>query len=213
MDLDTAADWELVEQSQGGSLTAFEHLVHRYERRVYGFVFQSCRNEAEAVEITQETMVRAYQAIQSFDLRYPFGAWLFAIARRKCIDHYRARRPDPEPAPEPEDHEDPGELLARREESEALWRVARRRLTEVQFQALWLRYAEDLDVPDIAQVLRKSRTHVKVLLFRAREILRKELKPELLERAGAIRNPPSQNQGDPSDQMENIGARQKELTS
>jgi hypothetical protein len=45
-----------------------------------------------------------------------------------------------------------------------------------QFQALWLRYAEEMSVAGIEQVLRKTQTHVKVLLFRARRVLARELK-------------------------------------
>ena len=78
--------------------------------------------------------------------------------------------------PEPQDNNDPSELLARREEGQSLWGLARRRLPEAQFQALWLRYAEDLSVAGIAQVLHKTQTHVKVLLFRARQVLARELK-------------------------------------
>ena len=176
MDLELLSETELVQQSQAGSLAAFEQLVYRYEHRIYAFVFQCCHNETDAAEITQETFLRAFQAIAQCDARRAFAAWLFTIARRKCIDHYRARPvPAEESAPEAEDHEDPAELLARREEREALWQVARRRLPEVQFQVLWLHYVEDLDVAHIAQVLRKTRTHVKVLLFRARQSLRSEL--------------------------------------
>jgi RNA polymerase sigma-70 factor (ECF subfamily) len=78
--------------------------------------------------------------------------------------------------PEPQDDDDPAELLARQEERQGLWGLARRRLPEAQFQALWLRYAEDLSVAGIAQVLHKTQTHVKVLLFRARRVLARELK-------------------------------------
>ena len=78
--------------------------------------------------------------------------------------------------PEPQDDNDPSELLARREEGQSLWGLARRRLPEAQFQALWLRYAEDLSVAGVAQVLHKTQTHVKVLLFRARRVLARELK-------------------------------------
>jgi len=49
--------------------------------------------------------------------------------------------------------------------------LARRCLSAVQFQALWLRYAEDLELAEIARVLGKTRIHVKVLLFRARKTL------------------------------------------
>ena len=176
---ETCSDGELAQQSQDGSLAAFEELVYRYEGRIYGFVANACGNAADAREVTQDTFVRAFQAIGQFDCRRAFGPWLFTIARRKCIDHYRARPfGTEEPLPELSDDDDPAELLARQEERQNLWGLARRRLPEPQFEVLWLRYAEEMSVAGIAEVLRKTQTHVKVLLFRARRVLARELKPE-----------------------------------
>jgi len=170
------SDEELARQTQAGSLAAYEELVCRYEGRLCRFIGQFSRPGADAREITQETFVRAYQAIGLFDPRLSFAPWLFTIARRKCIDHHRAALPlTDQEAPELPDPDDPAELLARREERQNLWQLARRRLPAAQFQALWLRYAEELKVADIARVLRKTQTHVKVLLFRARQTLGREL--------------------------------------
>jgi RNA polymerase sigma-70 factor (ECF subfamily) len=167
----------LARQSQAGSLTAFEELVYRYEGRIYSFLFNSCRNATDAREVTQDTFVRGFQAISQFDCGRGFGPWLFTIARRKCIDHHRAApSAADEPMPEQPDNDDPAELLSREEERQSLWGLARRLLPEAQFQALWLRYAEEMSMAGIAQVLRKTQTHVKVLLFRARRTLARELK-------------------------------------
>ena len=177
IDFQRCSDEELARQSQAGSLTAFEELVYRYEGRIYGFISNACHNAADAGEVTQDTFVRAFQAIGQFDCGRGFGPWLFTIARRKCIDHHRsAPSAADEPMPELSDNDDPAELLARQEERQSLWGLARRRLPESQFQALWLRYAEDMSVAGVAQVLRKTQTHVKVLLFRARRVLARELK-------------------------------------
>jgi RNA polymerase sigma-70 factor, ECF subfamily len=178
MDFQSMSDEDLARQSQAGDLPAFEELVRRYENRIYSFVFQSCGRDADAREITQDTFVRAFEAIAQFDPRRPFAAWLFTIARRKGIDCFRARIPGgAQTAPEELDADDPAELLARREEAQDLWRRARARLPDAQFQALWLRYAEDMDIARIAGVLGKTQTHVKVLLFRARHKLAEELEP------------------------------------
>ena len=170
------SDEDLARQSQGGDFAAFEELVSRYENRIYSFVFRSCGHDADAREVTQDTFVRAFSAIAQFDPGRPFASWLFAIARRKGIDCFRARIPgDGQSAPEEFDPDDPSELLARREDAQDLWRRARRSLTDSQFQALWLRYAEEMDVAQIGRVLGKTQTYVKVLLFRARHKLAAEL--------------------------------------
>src|SRR5271157_125333 len=149
MDIDrpTASDEELARQTQAGSLAAFDELVARYEARLYRFARQFCRAEADAQEAVQEAFVRAFQAIEKFDCRRSFAPWLFTIARRKCVDLHRAALPVADQAsaelPGPET---PAELLEHREEEQNLWRLARRLLPELQYQALWLRYAEEMNV-------------------------------------------------------------------
>lgn len=172
LEFETVSDEELARRSQAGSLVAFEELVFRYESRIYRFVANSCGNETDVREVTQDTFVRAFQAIAQFDSQRGFAPWLFTIARRKCIDRHRAARPAAdELLPDLPDHDDPAELMARQEERQNLWQLAGRLLPEAQFQAIWLRYAEDMNMAEIAQVLRKTQTHVKVLLFRARQTL------------------------------------------
>jgi RNA polymerase sigma-70 factor (ECF subfamily) len=176
LEFQSMSDEDLARRSQGGDLAAFEELVLRYENRIYAFVFQSCGHHTDAREVTQDTFVRAFAAIAQFDPGRPFAPWLFAIARRKGIDCFRARIPgDDQAAPEESDPDDPSELLARREEAQDLWRRARASLPASQFQALWLRYAEEMDLAQIGRVLGKTQTHVKVLLFRARHKMASEL--------------------------------------
>jgi RNA polymerase sigma-70 factor, ECF subfamily len=177
-----AREAELTRRAVGGSFAAFEELVHLFEKRIYGFVYQACSNEADAKEITQDTFVRAFQALNQFDLKYPFGPWLFAIARRKCLDFFRARRPASDhDIPEIADARDPSFLLAQGEERRNLWSLARHSLKPIEFEVLWLKYVEDMDVAEIARVVRKTRTHVKVILFRARRSLGQALQINSLE--------------------------------
>jgi len=175
-DFEAVPDAELTRQSQAGSLPAFEELVYRYEARIYGFLLKSSGNETDARELTQDTFVRAFHAMLQFDTRREFAPWLFSIARRKLIDRVRARRTvSEEPVSDELDLMDPAESLARSEDSQNLWAMAQRKLPAIQFQVLWLRYVEDMDVAQVAQVVGRTRTHVKVLLFRARTALAKEL--------------------------------------
>lgn len=179
-DLTTVSDEELARETQDGSLDAFEQLVYRFEHRVYAFATQFCRDATDAREVTQDTFVKAFQSIGQFDCRRAFAPWLFTIARRKCIDRYRSKPDNVEPIePELVDQNTPLELAARREEAVDLWRLARQRLSTNQFQALWLHYAEDMQVERVARVMGKTRVHIKVLLFRARRILSRELNPSL----------------------------------
>jgi RNA polymerase sigma-70 factor (ECF subfamily) len=187
-ELQALSDEELARQTQAGSLLAFEELVRRYGNRIYGFVARACGQRDDPQEVTQQTFVRAFQSIAQFDSRREFAPWLFTLARRISIDRHRRRlRVADESAPEQVDYADPAELLAQREERHDLWQLARRQLPDIQFQALWLCYAEEMNVAQVAHVLGKTRTHVKVLLFRARQTLAIELagsKPQLPMKAG-----------------------------
>jgi len=176
VDLQSLNDEELARESQAGSLTAFEELVSRFENRIYAFLFQFCGNATDAREVTQDTFVRAFQALGQFDARQSFAPWIFTIARRKCIDHFRARQPASGDSPAEEaDLNDPAALLAQREDAQNLWNVARRSLPQSQYQALWLRYVEDMNVAQIAAALGKTQTHIKVMLLRARHALSNKL--------------------------------------
>jgi len=171
------SDEHLAQRARAGDEAAFEALVQRFEGRVYRFALHCCPQEADAREVTQDTFVSAYFHLQRFDPARSFTTWLFAIARRKCVDRLRRAQPPAEEAlPELADADDPSVLLARREAGQSLWAIARRALRPAQFQALWLRYAEELSVRDIARVLGKTRPHVKVLLFRGRSLLGRELR-------------------------------------
>jgi RNA polymerase sigma-70 factor (ECF subfamily) len=173
------SDEVLACEAQAGSSVAFEQLISRYETRIFTFVRQFCPGSADAAEITQDTFVKAYRGLPRYDAKHHFGAWLFTIARRRCVDWYRAAPPASTSAmPELVEETDPAEVLAQREDAAWLWERARARLPEHQFQALWLHYVEEMDVAQIAVVLGKTRVHVKVLLFRARQRLGRELGAE-----------------------------------
>jgi RNA polymerase sigma-70 factor (ECF subfamily) len=179
VDLPSLSDEELARESQGGSFTAFEELVRRFETRVHAFLFQCCGNATDARELTQETFVKAFQALHQFDARQSFAPWLFTIARRKSIDHFRARRRFSEESPiEEADANDPSALLEQQDEAQHVWETARRTLPPAQYQALWLYYVEEMNVAQVATALGKTQTHIKVMLLRARHALSKKLVPE-----------------------------------
>jgi len=175
-ELQSLADEELARQTQAGSLDAFEELVSRYEGRIYAFALQLCRNPADAAEIVQETFLKAYRTIALYNPNRGFPPWLFTIARHKCIDHHRAAPPLADASvPDRAHGADPSEVLASQEDKDCLWALARRVLPPAQFQALWLSYGAEMKIGDIARVLGRTRTHIKVMLFRARRTLRREL--------------------------------------
>lgn len=90
--LDLETERALVEQCRRQDFEAFGKLVDAYQNRIYGFVRRMCPNLEEALDITQEVFIRAFQGFAKFDGRSSLRTWLFRIAYHLCVD--RARRLD-----------------------------------------------------------------------------------------------------------------------
>lgn len=171
-------DQDLVARCQGGDLGAFESLVKRYQPRILAFLQRQvgCREDAE--DVTQRTFLQAYQSLDRFDPRYRFSPWLFTIARRQGIDflrHSGSRRKTHEQLkaqPPPANGPDPSSLADQKEEIDHIWRWVWANLDSRSREILWLSIQEDLDLAEVARVMKLTRAHVKVLLFRARKSLR-----------------------------------------
>jgi RNA polymerase sigma-70 factor (ECF subfamily) len=163
-------DEELASQAQAGSLSSFEELVYRYEARIYRFVRNSCRNESDAQEVTQDTFVSAFRNIGQFDLNRSFATWLFAIARHKCIDRHRANRVViGEQTAELLDEDDPS-LFQTTRCGKDLWH-RRAGVAGAAVSIRWLRYAEDMNVRDIARVLHKTKRTSRFCCFARASLL------------------------------------------
>ena len=163
---------ELALRVQQGSKICFTELVNRFGPRLFGYFRQKVNNREDCEDLVQETFVKAYRYIHRYDPSRSFDPWLFTIGTRLVVDHFRTReRGRTAPiSPEPVASGDPYEFAARRDEIDSLWVLAGS-LPRKQHDALWLRYVEEMSVPEIARVLKITRVHVKVLLFRARSRL------------------------------------------
>ena len=96
-------DRELVDQAKGGNSSAFGVLVSRYQRRIFRLSFHLVRSGAEAEDVTQETFVRAYQALDRFDGRSEPFTWLYRNAVNLTLNQLRSRKMtrDSTPADDP----------------------------------------------------------------------------------------------------------------
>ena len=165
---------ELAAQAAAGSSASFDVLVERFGPRLLRYLRQKVRNTHTAEDLVQETLLKAYRNLERFDPSRRFSTWLFTIAMRQAASWGRSRRmPVVAQAYDRPDAgaDDPLEAVSLREQHDDLWAQASRVLPDHQFGALWLRYAEDMSVQEIAGVMKKSTTNVKVLLHRARRKL------------------------------------------
>ena len=169
----------LVTRCRDGDEEAFARLVEVCSARLFNFLLRFAGNVHDAEDLAQETFLKAYRNFARFDVTRPFLPWLFTIARRTALNHLRAVRPTEELSEEVVAGESSSgvpdgagatEALAARDDSDRLWHLARR-LKPNQYQALWLRYGEGLELTEVASVMRTNALYVRVLLHRARRAL------------------------------------------
>jgi RNA polymerase sigma-70 factor (ECF subfamily) len=166
---------DLAAQSRGGCRASFEALVIHFEKRIFHYLLQMTRNEQDAKDLTQITFVKAYQNIQRYHSHHAFQSWLFTIAKRTALNHFRDHRPTEELEPEmAADRDDPSVAAEKEDVSANIWKIARS-LKPDQYEALWLRYGEGFSISETACIMKTNSLRVRVLLHRARAALAKKL--------------------------------------
>jgi len=179
---------DLARRSQQGCRASFAELVERYGTRLLRFLRRQTSNLHDAEDLVQDTFVRAYTNINGYRSTYKFSTWLFTIARNLASSRLRRQHRSRTvsdvttvaPAPGPGPHEE----ITQGETRQSLWATAQT-LSPNQYEALWLRYAEDMPIKDIAQVMGKSQVSVKVTLCRARTRLAGKLQDIAAARKGS----------------------------
>jgi RNA polymerase sigma-70 factor (ECF subfamily) len=179
-----ADETELLERARNGDSQAFGALVERYQRRVVGVAQAVVHNQDDAVELAQETFVRAYENLSKFESRSSFSTWLYRIAANLAIDfrrregrHQVLRGEDAEieinriPSPRGDSYQE----TARTELSQRI-NGALKELTSEHRAVILLREVEGLSYDEISDVLQVPRGTVMSRLHYARSRMREILK-------------------------------------
>lgn len=85
-------DAELVRRSQAGDLDAYDQLVRRHQERVYSTIYHMTANHEDAADLTQETFIKAHNAIRGFKGDCSFFTWLYRIAVNRTLNFLKQRR-------------------------------------------------------------------------------------------------------------------------
>ena len=80
---------ELIARAKNGDNDAFGELVILYEKNVYNLALRLCRNEEDALDLSQDIFIRVYKALPFFKAESKFSTWLYSIASNACIDFTR----------------------------------------------------------------------------------------------------------------------------
>lgn len=187
---DSPSDAEVMLRVKAGDEAAFDYLVQKYRRALVSFMYRMARNAAAAEDLAQEVFLRVYRSRANYEASAKFTTWLYRIATNLAVNHARDTRHErPEVTvslDEPDD--DTGttlelpdanltaeQAMVRRERMLAI-RSKVEALPEQQRLAVIMHKYQQMDYKQIAEVLKKSESATKSLLFRAYETLREQLK-------------------------------------
>ena len=170
----SASESALVRQAAAGDAVGFEQIVRLHSSRIFNFVHQMTRQRQDAEDLVQQTFIKAYHNLHRFDGNRPIINWLLTIARRSTLNHFRSsKRWDEVPESAASNDPSPATNAEQQEEKENLWADARRLLSQREFEILWLRFGEDLSIEETARIAGLTQTHVKVIVYRAKQHLMK----------------------------------------
>jgi RNA polymerase sigma-70 factor (ECF subfamily) len=176
-------DVEILRRCRSGDEKAYRELIQRYQRQVYSIALRMVRQSEDAEDLTQETFVRMFRAIDRYDPNRPFGAWLFTITSRLCIDHIRRRRmkmvsihwkdssTDEERTIDIEDQGLRPEELTSHAEEERRTQALIDSLPPHYRIVVLLRHQQDRSYEEIAEMLELPLGTVKARIHRARALL------------------------------------------
>jgi RNA polymerase sigma-70 factor (ECF subfamily) len=176
-----------------GEKHLFHYLIRPCERSIYFLLFSLLKNEADAEDVAQETVIKVYQNLDKFRGDSQFRTWVLSIARNEGLGRLRKisnRREDSLDADTDDNTGDytpailtswreiPVEALEQKELGNLLQKAIEG-LPEIYRNVVLLRDIEEMDIRETAAVLHISEASVKVRLHRARALLQRDLAPQL----------------------------------
>lgn len=184
-------DSELISKAKSGDKHALDELLCKYKIAVYNLVYRMVKDKQEAEDITQETFIKTFKSLPSFNEDYAFSTWIFKIATNNCIDFFRKRKLKTYSIDKPiqyktseiqQEHPDPDlnaeKSILANERSELIKRAINS-LPKKYYEAIVLRHQQEKSYEEIAEMLNLPLGTVKARIFRAREMLNKALKEKL----------------------------------
>src|SRR5215469_5712704 len=187
---ESQSDADIMLRVKAGDQSAFEYLVHKFRRPMVSFMYRMAHNSAAAEDLAQEVFLRVYRSRETYEPSAKFSTWLYRIATNLAVNHARDtrhERPEVQVSLDEPDEESGATLelpdaslnaeqqMVRRERLLAI-RQKIEALPEQQRLAVIMHKYQQMDYKQIADVLKKSESATKSLLFRAYETLREQLK-------------------------------------
>jgi RNA polymerase sigma-70 factor, ECF subfamily len=167
-----------------GDQEAFARLVEAYQMPIFNLAYRMLGSPTEAEDAAQETFIRVYARLGSYDPNRKFSSWILSIASHYCVDRLRRRHGTALSMDEivgqnwiPDPHLKPEDQTVRHEERELIGRLLNE-LPAPYRLVIVLRYWQDLGYEEIAEIINDTVSAVKSRLHRAREMMAEKMKRE-----------------------------------
>ena len=174
-------DTDLIRQATRGQVEAYNLLVSRWEKRVYNYVLRITGNREDALDLTQDAFLKAYQNLRKLEDPARFAPWLYRIAHNEAYSLLRKRRPETDVEALEPAGTDTGVLVGGSSvfPMELGLAVARalERLSAEQREAVVLKIYQGFKFEEMAEILECPVSTIKSRLYAALELLKKDLAP------------------------------------
>jgi RNA polymerase sigma-70 factor (ECF subfamily) len=168
-------DRDLILKARKGDIDAYNCLVSRWEKRVFNYVLRLVSNREDALDLTQDAFLKAYQSLRKLEDPARFSAWLFRIAHNESYSLLRKRRPETEVVDQPPASA-PGRRMLPVETSLAVT-AALDRLSPDQREAVVLKVYQGFKFDEMAEILDCPVSTVKSRVYTALDLLKQTLAP------------------------------------
>ncbi|MFH1051716.1 MAG: sigma-70 family RNA polymerase sigma factor [bacterium] len=181
-------DFQAVKSVLNGDGYAFTLLQNKYKKLISSLIRRMVKDEDDVEDLTQETFIKAYNALDTFQFGFAFSAWIYRIASNNCIDFLRKKRFQTVSLNQPVFDDDDDQFIqiedtAARPDTEYINKEkfdilneAIAKLPENYREIIKLRHEYEMDYTEISKKMDIPLGTVKAHLFRARKILLAELK-------------------------------------
>ncbi len=168
-------DRDLIVQARRGNVEAYNLLVSRWEKRVFNYILRLVGDREDALDLTQDVFLKAYQNLGKLEDLSRFAPWLYRIAHNEAYSLLRKARPEGEMEYEPRSSE-PGARLFPIELSLAV-QSALKRLSADQREAVVLKVYQGFKFEEMAEILGCPVSTVKSRVYSALDLLKQTLAP------------------------------------
>jgi len=176
-----AEDADLIRQAGRGSVEAYNLLVSRWEKRVYNYLLRITANREDALDLTQDVFLKAYQNLRKLDDPGRFAPWLYRIAHNEAYSMFRKRRPEADVNEIEPESTDGGITVGGSSvfpiELSLAVASALGRLSPDQREAVVLKIYQGFKFEEMAEILECPVSTIKSRLYTALELLKVELAP------------------------------------